>query len=201
MSHIMRFRIAVAAGFFLVAGLYAQAAATPSFKVTGPASATTIKNPGSSQVSITVTPENGFTGGVNITSCALAVAPNGAINLPICGIFGPLPTVSITNSNSVSFPVAVATAGIALPVFRHQHTGLFTGGATLACAIFFFPAVHRRKWASVLALLFVIVLASTGCGSLSKSATTPGTYLFSATCADAATGKIQSSGNFTVIVQ
>ncbi len=198
---VTRFRTALTAGFFLGACFYDQATASPSFTIAGPVNATTIKNPGSGQVSITVTPENGFTGGVNVTSCGLSVAPNGAINFPICGIFGPLPTVSITNSNSVSFPVTVATIGIALPVFRRQKAGIFTGGAALACFLFFFPAVRRRKSATVVAILFVIVVAGIGCGGLSKSATTPGTYIFSATCADAATGKIQASGNFTVIIQ
>lgn len=204
MIHIARFRTTVAAGFFLVACLYAQAAASPSFTIAGPASATTVKNPGSSQVIITVTPENGFTGGVNFTSCVIASEPNGAMNLPICGIFGPAmrpPTVTISNANPVSFQLTVATAGVPLPVFRRQLAWLSTGGAALACVLFFLPCTRRSKWWPLLGLLFVIVGAGIGCGGLSKSATTPGTYIFTPTCSDAATGKIQATTNFTIIVQ
>ena len=204
MIHITRFRVALIAGLFLGACFYAQAAASPSFTITGPASAATIKNPGAGQVTITVTPENGFTGGVNFNDCVIASEPNGAMNLPVCGIFGPAmrpPTVTISNANPVSFSLTVATARVPLPAFRQAATGLFTGGAALACALFFFPAVRCRKWATELALLFVIGVAGIGCGGLSKSATTPGTYIFTATCSDAATGKIQATTNFTVIVQ
>lgn len=209
MRRSMYLRIFLPAVLSFLACLSLYAATNPTFKIAGPATITPVKNPGSAGILITVTPENGFTGGLNLVSCTLLQPPSNTRNLPTCTEPGPLnkePVATISGANPATFPLNVATAGVATPDIRHKTSGLALGGTLLACgALLFMPIRIRRykKYEALLILLFSVTLVSAvvGCGGGMSTTTPQGNYTFTVTCADAATGKINASGNFTVSVQ
>jgi hypothetical protein len=206
-----RVRNCLLAGFFLSACSYARAAAAPApgFTIAGPTGQTTVQNPGAASVTITVTPVNGFTGGVNFNSCNMVAGPDGAINPPVCGIFGPVrkpPTVTISNASPVAFSLTVATARVPLPTASQASAGLAVGAVGLASLLLIGFSGWRRKYGSFLVLLLALASAgmvslAVGCGASFSNRTTPGRYSFTATASDMATGKITASTSFTVLVQ
>lgn len=200
-----RFHVILALGLFLVCYLPAKAATSPSFTITAPASKITIKNPSLNQATFTITPQNGFTGTINV-SCTLAQNPSGTMYPPFCGQSGPVmapPTV--TGPNPVTFPLTIATYGEPMPVSVRYRRPAFPAGryALLPCALLLFIPISGRTRRNLLCLLFASVLISpVGCGSGSMSTRTPAAnYTFTVTGTDQATGKIHTSVDFTVIVQ
>ncbi len=200
-----RFPAILALCLFLVCCLPANAATSPSFTITAPASNMTIKNPSVNQATFTITPQNGFTGTINV-GCSLAQNPSGTMYPPFCGQSGPVPSPpTITGPNPVTFPLTIATYGEAMPVSLRYRRPAFPadGYALLACALLLFIPVSGRTRRNLLCLLFAIVLISpVGCGSGSMGTGTPaGNYTFTVTGTDQATGKIHASVNFAVVVQ
>jgi len=200
-----RFPAILALGLFLVCCLPAKAATSPSFTITAPASKMTIKNPSVNQATFTITPQNGFTGTINV-GCSLAQNPSGTMYPPFCGQSGPaVAPPTVTGPNPVTFALTIATYGEPMPVsLRYQRPAFPASGyALLACALLLFIPVSSRTRRNLLCLLFASVLISpVGCGSGSMSTRTPaGNYTFAVTGTDQATGKIHASVNFTVVVQ
>ena len=200
-----RFSAILALGFFFLCWLPAKAASTPGFTITAPASTITIKNPGGNRVNFTITPQNGFTGTVNV-GCTLTENPQGTMYAPSCGQSGPaVAPPTVTGPNPVTFPMMIATYGEPLPVsLRRQRPSFPAGGyAFLACALLLFIPASGRTRRNLLCLVFASVLiAPIGYGSgIANNRTPAGNYVFTVTGTDQATGKIQASTNVTVIVQ
>lgn len=159
---------------------------------------------------ITVTPVNGFTGGVNLF-CSLTSSPGGASDLPTCSIPS---SVNITGSTAVTAILTVITTAPASASLQGPlGKSLFAGcGSILALVIFFGIPARRRDWHALLTLIAVLVLASAmiacgggggsrgGGGGQSNPGTTPGSYSFTVKASDAATGQISASGLVTVTV-
>ncbi|MHB1958854.1 MAG: hypothetical protein ACYCO5_07465 [Acidobacteriaceae bacterium] len=199
-----RFPAILALGFFFLCWLPAKAASTPGFTITAPASTITIKNPSVNRANFTITPQNGFTGTVDV-GCTLVQNPQGTMYTPSCGQTGPaVPTPTVTGPNPVSFSMTIATYGEPLPVsLRYRRPAFPAGGyALLACALLLFVPASGRTRRNLLCLVFAIVLfAPLGCGSGTNTRTPAGNYVFTVTGTDQATGKINASVNFTVVVQ
>jgi len=84
------------------------------------------------------------------------------------------------------------------------------GGLTLAGLLLLGIPARRRAWRGMLALLLFIgigvaVSSTVGCGvhlnAVKTYATSPGTYVFSVTGVDQATGLVKASTTITVTVQ
>ncbi len=200
-----RFPAILALGLYSIYAPSAKAASSPSFTITAPASMMTIKNPSVNQANFIITPQNGFTGTINV-GCNLAQNPSGTMYPPLCGQSGPaMAPPTVTGPNPVTFPLTIATYGEPMPVsLRYRRPAFPAGGhALLAFALLLFIPVSGRTRRNQLCLVFASVLITLiGCGSGSMSTPTPtGNYIFTVTGTDQATGKINSSVNFTVIVQ
>ncbi|MHB1672713.1 MAG: hypothetical protein ACYCSP_00535 [Acidobacteriaceae bacterium] len=199
-----RFPAILALGFFFLCWLPAKAASTPGFTITAPASTITIKNPSVNRANFTITPQNSFTGTVDV-GCTLAQNPSGTMYPPSCGQTGPVPSPpTITGPNPVTFSLTIATYGVPMPVSLQYRRPAFPAGgyALLACALLLFLPASGRTRRNLLCLVFAIVLfAPLGCGSGTNTRTPAGNYVFTVTGTDQATGKINASTNVTVIVQ
>ncbi|MHB8389807.1 MAG: hypothetical protein ACYDBH_09525 [Acidobacteriaceae bacterium] len=200
-----RFPAILALGFFFLCWLPAKAASTPGFTITAPASTITIKNPGGNRVNFTITPQNGFTGTVNV-GCTLTENPQGTMYPPFCGQTGPaMAPPTVTGPSPVTFSLTIATYGEPMPVsLRYRRPAFPAGGyALLACALLIFIPASGRTRRDLLCLVFASVLiAPIGCGSgIANNRTPAGNYVFTVMGTDQATGKIQASTNVTVIVQ
>jgi len=194
----------LALGFFFLCWLPAKAASTPGFTIAAPASTITIKNPSVNPVNFTITPQNGFTGTVDV-GCTLAQNPQGTMYTPSCGQPGPaIAPPTVTGPNPISFSMTIATYGEPMPVSLRYRRPAFPAGryALLACALLLFIPASGRTRRNLLCLVFAIVLfAPLGCGSGTNTRTPSGNYVFTVTGTDQATGKISASVNFTVVVQ
>ena len=145
-------------------------ASTPLFTLGG--SSISIPSAGANATSvITITPSGGFTGPVALT-CAV-VGPAGAVNPPTCSISQPQ---AIAGTQAVSATLTVSTKGATTAMLNSQKPGPFGlgGGVIAALALFCIP-MPRRRWHSMICLLFVaiIVAAVSGCGGSSSTQSTP----------------------------
>jgi len=192
-----------ASGTAAVKGMLAQFDAPPTLVITrGTGRSTTI----------TVWAGSTYSGKMRLV-CGLVSAPAGAQSIPPC-LFSP-DTVNISAAGSATSALILsATAGSsAAHVSQLAKTpwGLGGAGAFLAAVFLFGIPARRRRWLSMLALLWVVVAASAiGCGSKFVStpvngpivpATTAGTYVFSLTATDTANSLISTSVNITVEVE
>jgi hypothetical protein len=167
------------------------AAPPPTFTIAG--TAVTIASPGASGAStITITPLNGFTGGVALT--AIVTSPSGA-QYPPTWSFGTNP-VSVTYPSLGTATLTVSTtaatsASLAYPL-RPASPWYAGGGAALACILLVCVPARRRKWRNLLgmvALLFALAGGAIACGGGSKSGgggtgtsgTTAGSYTITVT--------------------
>jgi hypothetical protein len=154
---------------------FAISSSTPSDVSVGSSTTTTI----------TVTPNGGFTGTVQL-ACAVTQGPSGSPNPPSCTVTQP---PAITGSQSVTATLTINTTKGTAKTAHNSLTPLlqFGGGGTLVAFLFFWVPVRRRKWASLLTVLLLagVALAATGCSGSYKlstsqsgatSGTTPGDY-------------------------
>jgi len=147
---------------------------------------------------------------MNMT-CTLAASPAGAKDLPVCSLS---PTVvTITAGGSATSELLVKTtassvSGLARPA--GQNLWRFGGGgAALAAILMFGIPSRRRRWLSIVALLFVVATAGAiGCGGKQSSTppvnnpgTTAGNYTFNVTGTDSANATITTSTSVTITVQ
>ncbi len=183
--------------------------ATPLFTLGG--SNISIPSAGGNGTSvITITPSGGFTGAV-VLSCAVA-GPAGAVNPPTCSISQPQ---AFAGMQAVSATLTVSTKGATTAMLNGHNPGpIGLGGGVIAALALFCIPMPRRRWHSIICLLFaaVIVAAVSGCGGSStqattapptqsgstSTATTPGTYTVTVT---GASGGQQATATIAVIVQ
>jgi len=158
--------------------------------------------------SATVTPEGGFTGGVNIT-CALVSQPTGALLVPQCVLGNGLPTapptLTIKGTSPVSAQITIFGPGVPMPVLRSAQSGGLWFPALMAL-FFFFLTSHKRKWRYASAVcVAVFSLALLGCGGMSNAnSAKPGSYTYTVTAASQAVGASPSfvaTTSLVVIVQ
>jgi hypothetical protein len=147
-------------------------------------------------------------------NCTLASSPSNAQSLPSCTLN---PTsVTITSGQSGNTVVTVHTTAATITAgaqATRQNLGVFGGGgAVLAGLLLFGISPRRRRWMSMLILLWVIAVAGTiGCGGAGSAsfrqvgtnipATTPGSYTFTITGTDSINPAISTSTNLTIAVQ
>jgi hypothetical protein len=157
---------------------------------------------------ITVTPEGGFTGQVNLTA-ELVSGPVNAVSAPTVTLSSA--SVTIAGTAPATATAAVATTALTYAMQRplEQPRGRWyetAGGAALAGLLLLGMPGRRRSWRAMLGLLlFAGSALGLGCGvhlnALKTAATTPGTYVFSVNGVDQATGMVKGSTSFTVMVQ
>jgi hypothetical protein len=168
--------------------------ATPMFTLGG--SNISIPSMGGNATSvITITPIGGFTGSVAL-GCAVT-APVGAVNPPTCSISQPQ---MIAGTQAVSATLTVSTKGATTTAMLNwQKRGpLGLGGGVAAALVLFFIPVPRRKWQTMICLLFaaIIVAAASGCGSGGTSMQNPP----NPSNPSGPTGTATSAGAYTVTV-
>ncbi|MGO8788455.1 MAG: hypothetical protein ACLQVL_13890, partial [Terriglobia bacterium] len=179
-------------------------AATPSFAITGTAVTVT---PGPIAIStITVTPAGGFTGSVALTA-AVTTSPNGAQSPPTVS-FGSTSPVSITGTaaGTATLQIGTTPSGCAPGNLIDLRVPWYpTGGAALACLLFFGLAGQRRsrrRMFATLALLATLACGVLACGGGSTGncppATTAGTYIVTVT---GTSGSTTATGTVTINVQ
>jgi trimeric autotransporter adhesin len=156
---------------------------------------------------ISVTPVNGFTGGVAL-SCAVSGGSSSTAS-PSCNIPS---SVSISGSSSATATLTITTtaasnAGMSLPMLFGQ-----AGSVALAVLFFFGIPARRRAWRTLMALLVaVLAISAIGCGGGRGSSpggggsgsggTTAGTYSVTVSAVDTATNKITATTVVSVTVQ
>lgn len=141
---------------------------------------------------ITITPQGGFTGKVDLTA-KVTSSPSGADSVPTVS-FGANSPVTITGAGAVTATLTIGTTAPASAAMTPQagpHGNWVAGGGTaLAFLVLIgFPASRRRKvsaWLGMLLLVAVVVATATGCSSTNMTSqapstsssvgTTPGTY-------------------------
>jgi hypothetical protein len=163
-----------------------NASTTPPYTVTASSTSLTITaGQSSSPITITLAPENGFTGAVTFACSGL---PTGAT----CN-FTP---ASITLPGTTSTQLTISTTSASAAV-RPNSSPLFPG-TTLAVALCCFLGFRRRRAFQMFALLTVGVIGLSlfiGCGGSSKSSVSTATVT-----ASSATGQAMST-NITLTVK
>ena len=172
----------------------------------------TISSPGQTTgntSTVTVTPNAGFAGQVDLTT-SLLTAPADAQSPPTVTLSSSSVTLSEGTPGFVTATVATTALTYAN---RRPSEGLprrgrwySAGGAALACVLLLGIPARRRSWRAMLGLLlFVAVGMSVGCGvhlnQIETELTTPGTYVFTVSGVDGATGKLGATGTITVVVK
>ena len=147
------------------------AAAPASFALTNGGAITVSRGATTGNTStITVTPSGGFTGSVMLTA-ALSSSPSGASNLPTFG-FGTTSPVSITGTTAGTGTLTVlttaATSGALVRPKVTDSPWYAAGGAALACLVLVGIPARRRRFRSILGILFLLAFFASGvlsCGS------------------------------------
>jgi trimeric autotransporter adhesin len=203
-----------------------KSATTPvpqSLNVLGPISLSvggiTVSAPGQSgSTAVTVTPNGGFTGTVNL-SCQVSTGMTSYNDLPTCSVPASV-TISGTSVATATLTAytTAATSGTLVP----GPDPIRLGGATtiLAGLVMFGIRSKRRRWKSIVGAVLLAVLAvsvgALGCGGGGggsgsgsgggngggggNSGTTTGSYSVAVTGTDATTGKITARTTLTLTV-
>jgi hypothetical protein len=155
---------------------------------------------------ITLTPAGGFTGQVNL-KCAMTSAPTGVNVDPTCS-FGSSNSVVVTAATPVTATMNVTTSTTAAAI-TVPHAGGWQGtveAASLAGLLFcFIPSRRRKRIAFMVLLLAAAGSLTIGCGGAASTGSTPvngaGSFTFTVTGTDAASGALVSTTTVTVNVQ
>ncbi|MGO9086500.1 MAG: Ig-like domain repeat protein [Candidatus Sulfotelmatobacter sp.] len=170
--------------------------------------------------SITVTPENGFTGSVYF-SCALTSSPNGAIHLPSCSA---TPSINVTGASPVAATMTISstaptttTGALEFPLRngsrRFAMRSIAMNGGMVVTGFFLLGILPRRRNRQRIAgLLLVLAVLGilVGCGGRNGNGggggqqipgTTAGNYTFTLNAALSAGGVTQSQTTVTVTIQ
>jgi hypothetical protein len=157
---------------------------------------------GNGSSTITVTPAGSFNGQVNL-KCAMTTAPSGANDNPTC-TFGSKNSVFISGIAPVTATMTVNTSTTAAAL-HVTHGGRWigtVGGAALAGLLFFLPTRRRNRFAMFALLILAVAAGASGCGGSARPVVDgTGSFTFTVTGTDAATGMIVSTTTVTVNVQ
>ena len=159
---------------------------------------------------ITVTPTNGFTGSVTLSSAVTSAPANSQLLPPPTLSFGTTSPVIITGTTPKSGSMAVTTTPFLWPTCTNiGATSFGVGGAALACLLLFGIPARGRKWRGI-SLLVLLATISTGimaCGSGNKmgciipavvrGGTAPGAYTITIT---GTSGDTTATGTVTLNV-
>jgi subtilase family serine protease len=158
---------------------------------------------------VTVTPSGGFTGAVTLTA-SIASAPSGATHLPSL-TFGSTTPVNVNGSSSATAVLTISTTAGTVAMASPTQRGLpwyTSGGAALACLLFFGFVPRRRAWQAFLGVIVLFLILAggvVGCGgaiiapgSQSGSGTTPGLYVIAVT---GESGSTTASAHVALTVQ
>lgn len=181
------------------------ASANPSFTLAEGGNIAVIPGATSGNTStITVTPSNGFTGGVNL-ACKVTTSVTNPSDMPTCSFSANSVTINGTSSQTSTLTVNTTSSSAALVVPLKRFFAP-VGGAALAMILFFGVPARRRSWRALLSVLAVIaVVGSIGCsgggsiggggggGGGGSTGTTAGSYTVTVTGTDAGTGSITAS--------
>jgi hypothetical protein len=156
-----------------------------------------------------------YSGTMNLT-CSLTGFPAGAQSLPTCTVSPATVTLTPGASATTSVKVnttAASTATLVWPT-RLKFWAAGGGGSILAFVLMVGVPSRRRRWLSMLMLLWVIAAAGAiGCGgggeaqspsspnSPATPATTVGSYTFTVTGTDTANATITTSASVVINVQ
>jgi hypothetical protein len=187
-------------------------AGSSSFTVTGPAVSVTPGATTGNTSTITLTPSGGFTGAVALTA-AITSSPTGAAYPPTLS-FGSTSPVSITGSNAGTATLTISTTAATTATLVHpKHPAVpwyAAGGATLACILLFGVPTRRRRWRTMLGMLFLVAILAGGMsactkplstlkgGGTSNPGTTAGTYTITVT---GTSGSTTATGIVALTVQ
>jgi hypothetical protein len=167
--------------------------------------------PGSSAATVVnLSASSTYSGTMNMT-CTLAGSPAGAQDLPVCSMNPASVTLAAGGSGNGELIVKTTptiVSGLVNPSGQNLWR-LGSGGAVLAVTLMFGIPSRRRRWLSMLALLFVVAAAGViGCGGkqtftppVSTPGTTAGSYTFTVTGTDSANSTITTSTSVTITVQ
>jgi hypothetical protein len=168
----------------------------------------------SATATATFTASESYTGTLNLT-CALTGSPSGAANLPTCSMSPTSVTLKAGASGTSTLTVATTAASTSAQLIPSRKNlwrpGWRLGGGSAALAVLLMCGIpaRRRRWMSMLALLWVVGASlAIGCGGggmsttgTSTQATTAGNYVFTVTGTDSASPTIATSTSVTVSVQ
>jgi uncharacterized membrane protein len=170
-------------------------------------------SPGTSATgAITLNAGSTYSGTMNLT-CTLTGSPANAQSLPTCSVSPATVPLTSSGTGTTTLKVnttAASTASLMRPArLKFWATG---GGSVLAFVLMFGVPSRRRRWVSMLVLLWVIVAAGAfGCGGGGQSpsspsnpstpATTAGSYTFTVTGTDTINAKITASATVIITVQ
>lgn len=176
-------------------------AISPGFTISGPGSMATISNAQVGSIQITVTPRNGFTGGVHL-ECGPDKSQSNYQNAPYCAFSLLLNSVTVTSTTAQSASLYFAPLGFSLPTeVGSGQAGEFVGAGCWIAAIVLIPLCMRCR--RLFSLLFVVLAAGTcflsGCGG-SPQRTPSGVYQYVITGYDTATNSIHESATVSVQV-
>ena len=161
---------------------------------------------------ISLTPEDGFTGTVNLT-CAVTTSMMNVNDMPGCSLSPASPNISnaAAVTSTLTITTTAATSGAVVPVPGFLRFGSLT--TVLAVVFCFGIPSKRRRWLRIVgAIVLAISIGAMGCGGGGSGGgggggggggnlgTTAGTYSVTVTGTDAATGKITSGTTLVLTV-
>jgi trimeric autotransporter adhesin len=161
--------------------------------------------------SVTVTPNGGFTGGVNLT-CQVTTSIVNPNDQPTCSVSA---SVTISGSNAATATLTVNTTAATSAAVEHPlHRFLGGAGVSFALVFLFGIRLRARRMRFLLGIFVLAFVASAvGCGGGGSGAggggggggggnpgTTAGIYTITVTGTDAATGKITAQTTVTLTV-
>jgi hypothetical protein len=199
-------RAVLLAGVF-VAGIASFEAMAAPLTLTVQPNSVTLKNAGDAAfTTVTVTPLDGFTGGVNVT-CTLISEPANAQHLPACELFGGLPkappTFTITENSPVSAPLDIFGSYAPRPATKTAQAGGLWFFAVFSLILFCLRKFGSEKnWHSEY-MSAILLIGVAGCGGMSSSHDS-GTFTYEVTATTVATGTTPSfvtTTPLTVVVQ
>jgi subtilase family serine protease len=152
----------------------------PTFTLNGGSGVTLSKGASSGNTAtVTIASSGGFTGTVTL-SATVASSPAGAQDLPTLA-WTPTNQVALSGTGSVTATLVIATtaatAAVNDPPANPRGRWYSTGGAALACIVFFWIPVRRRGWRNLLglvALCAALAFAATACAGNSNSTSSQG---------------------------
>jgi hypothetical protein len=162
----------------------------------------------SATATATITASSSYSGTLNLT-CALTKSPTGAQSLPTCSL-NPTSVTLKPSGSGTSVLTVTTTAGSTASLVQPSRKSLwgFGGGTVLAVLLMCGIPAQRRRWMSMLALLWIVVASvAVGCGGGSGSSTqntsgtTAGNYTFAVTGTDSTNASITTSTTVSVTVQ